>query len=63
MIYIHTFHSRFIPERVVEASQIFLRDTYVFPKLLGYDEYCRRDRWKDHQLRSQSISRVSAINP
>jgi hypothetical protein len=43
--YIHTYHSHFIPEGVAEASQIFLRDAHVLPKLLSYDEYCRRDRW------------------
>jgi hypothetical protein len=26
---IHTYHSRFIPEGVAEASQIFLRDAHV----------------------------------
>jgi hypothetical protein len=42
--YIHTNHSRFIPEGVAEASQILLRDAHVLPKLLGCVEYCRRDR-------------------
>jgi hypothetical protein len=41
--YIHTYHSRFIPEGVAEVSQIFLRD--VLPKLVSYEEHCRRDRW------------------
>jgi hypothetical protein len=31
--YIHTYHSRFIPEGVAEVSQIFLRDIHVLPKL------------------------------
>jgi hypothetical protein len=43
--YIHTYHSRFIPEEVAEVSQIFLRDTHVFPKLVSYEDHCRRDRW------------------
>jgi hypothetical protein len=43
--YIHTYHSRFIPEGVAEVTQIFLRDTYVLPKLVSYEEHCRRDRW------------------
>jgi hypothetical protein len=30
---IHTHHSRFIPEGVAEASQIFLRDAHILPKL------------------------------
>jgi hypothetical protein len=34
------------PERVVEASQIFLRDTHVLPRLLCYKEYRRRDWWQ-----------------
>jgi hypothetical protein len=41
-IHEYTYHLRFIPEGVAEASQIFLRD--VLPKLLNYDEYYRRDR-------------------
>jgi hypothetical protein len=43
--YIHTYHSRFIPEGVTGASRIFLSDVHVLPKLLSYEEYCRRDRW------------------
>jgi hypothetical protein len=34
---IHTYHSRFIPVGVTEASQIFLRDALVLPKLFSYD--------------------------
>jgi hypothetical protein len=41
----HTYHSRFFPEGVAEVSQIFLRDTHVLPKLVSYEEHCRRDRW------------------
>jgi hypothetical protein len=40
--YIHTHHSRFIPEGVAEVSQIFLRDTHVLPKLVSYEEHYRR---------------------
>jgi hypothetical protein len=29
--------------RVVEASQIFLRDAHVLPKLLSYEAYYTRD--------------------
>jgi hypothetical protein len=43
--YIHTYHSRFIPEGVAEVSQIFFRDTYVLPKLIIYEKHCRRGRW------------------
>jgi hypothetical protein len=42
--YIHTYHSRFIPEGVAEAYQIFLLNTHALPKILNYEEYCRRDR-------------------
>jgi hypothetical protein len=31
---IHTYHSRFIPEGIVKASQTFLRDTNILQKLL-----------------------------
>jgi hypothetical protein len=30
---LHTYHSRFIPEGVAEASQILRRDAHVLPKL------------------------------
>jgi hypothetical protein len=43
LTYIHTYHSRFIPEGVAEVSQIFLRDTHVLPKLVSYEEHCRRN--------------------
>jgi hypothetical protein len=58
---IHTYHSRFIPEGVADVSQIFLRDTHVSPKLVTYEEHCRRD--KPIAVLLQSISGVSAINP
>jgi hypothetical protein len=35
--YIHTYHSRFIPEGVAEASQIFLLDAHVLPKFLAFN--------------------------
>jgi hypothetical protein len=35
--YIHTYHSRFIPEAVAEVSQIFLRDTHILPKYVSYE--------------------------
>jgi hypothetical protein len=60
--YIHTYHSRFIPEGVAEVSQIFLRDTHVLPKLASYEEHCRRDRWQTHRL-LLAVSGVIAINP
>jgi hypothetical protein len=34
--YIHTYHSRFIPEGVAEASQIFLRHAHVIPIIYYY---------------------------
>jgi hypothetical protein len=39
------YHSPFIPEGVAEVSQTLLRDTHVLPKLVSYEEHCRRDRW------------------
>jgi hypothetical protein len=33
--HIHTYHPRFIPKGVAEASQIFLRDAHVLPNRLG----------------------------
>jgi hypothetical protein len=41
--FLHTYHSRFIPEGVAEVSQIFLRDTHVLPKLVSYEEYNTND--------------------
>jgi hypothetical protein len=41
----HKYHSYLIPEGVAEPCQIFLRDAHVLPKLLVYEEQCRRDRW------------------
>jgi hypothetical protein len=43
--YINIYHSRFIPGGVAGGSQMFLRDTHVLPKLVSYEEHCRRDRW------------------
>jgi hypothetical protein len=42
---ISTLYSHFILEGVAEVTQIFLRDTHVLPKLVSYEEHCRRDRW------------------
>jgi hypothetical protein len=39
-----TYHSRFIPKGEAEASQMFLRDAHVLPKLFIYEEYCERVR-------------------
>jgi hypothetical protein len=69
-----TYHVRFIPEGVVEAS-IFFRDAHVLSKLFSYEKYCGRNEnvWeigiaevaggKPIAVRPQSISDVSAINP
>jgi hypothetical protein len=35
---IHTYHSLFIPKRIAESWQIFLRDGHVLPKCLSYEE-------------------------
>jgi hypothetical protein len=57
----HTYHSRFIPERVAEASQLFLRDTHVLPKIATRNT---ADVTGDKPIviLFQSISGVSAIN-
>jgi hypothetical protein len=47
---LHIYHSRFILEGVAEVSQIFLRDTHVLPKLVSYEEHCRRDKLICHSL-------------
>jgi hypothetical protein len=41
----HTYHARFIPEGVAEASQILLREVHVVPKLFSYEKYCTHDKW------------------
>jgi hypothetical protein len=58
-----TYHSRFIPERVAEASQIFLRYTHVLPKLLSNEDTADVTGGKPIAVWSQSISGVSAIKP
>jgi hypothetical protein len=60
--YLHTYHSRFIPEGVAEVFQIFLRDIHVLPKLVSYEEYCSVTGDKPIAVSLQSISGVSAIN-
>jgi hypothetical protein len=54
--YIHTYHSRFIPEGVAEVTQILLRDTHVLPKLVSFQPI-----GKPIAVLMQSISGVSAI--
>jgi hypothetical protein len=43
-LYIHTYHSHFIYECVAQASRMFQPDVHVLPKLLSYEEYCRREK-------------------
>jgi hypothetical protein len=38
-LYVHTYHSRFIPEGIADASQILLRDAHVLPKLFSYEKF------------------------
>jgi hypothetical protein len=59
----YTYHSRFIPEEVAEASQIFLRDTHVLPKLVSLRNTADVTGGKPIAVLLQSISGVSAINP
>jgi hypothetical protein len=49
------YHSRFILEGVAEASPTFLRDAQVLPKLLNYEEYCRRNSATE-ELDSPTVS-------
>jgi hypothetical protein len=37
IIQIHTYHLRFIPEGIAEASEILLRDGHVLAKLVSYE--------------------------
>jgi hypothetical protein len=60
-IYIHTYRSRFIPERVAEASQIFLRD--ALQNYLAMRNTADVTGGKPIAVSSQSISGVSAVNP
>jgi hypothetical protein len=56
-----SYHSRFIPEGVAEASKIFLRD--VLPKLLAMWNTADVTDGKPIAVLLQSLSGVSAINP
>jgi hypothetical protein len=40
-LHIHIYHARCIPKGVAEASQIFLQDVHVLPKLLRYEVFSR----------------------
>jgi hypothetical protein len=61
-VYIHKYHSRFIPQGIAEASQMFLRDVYILLKLLLRNT-ADVTSGKLIAVWSQSISGVSAINP
>jgi hypothetical protein len=61
--YIHTYHSRFIPEGVAEVSQIFHRDTHVLPTLVAMRNIADVTRGKPIAVFLQSVSGVSAVNP
>jgi hypothetical protein len=56
--YIHTCYSRFIPEGVAEASQIFLRDTHI-TKL---SEIVQSWQVVSPSSSDRSLSGVSAVN-
>jgi hypothetical protein len=58
--YIHTYHSRFIPEGVAEVSQIFLQDDQNY---LAMSNTADVTGGKPIAVWSQSISGVSAIIP
>jgi lipid-A-disaccharide synthase-like uncharacterized protein len=58
--YLHTYNSRFIPDGVAEASQIFVQTRFTL-KFLSYEKHCRRG--KPIAVWSQLILGVSAICP
>jgi hypothetical protein len=69
---LHTYHSRFIPVRVAEASQIFLRDAHVYHVYQDYLAISDRHAHvhaadvtsaKPITVLSQSISGANAIYP
>jgi hypothetical protein len=62
---LHTYIPlRLYPRNRAEASQIFIRDAHVLPKLLSYDEYCADViGGKPIAVWLQPISGVSAVNP
>jgi hypothetical protein len=62
VVYLHTYHSRFIPKGVAEISQIFLRDTHVLPKL-AMRNTADVTGGKPIAVLLQSISGVCAITP
>jgi hypothetical protein len=51
------------PERVAEASQIFLRDAHILRKCLAMWNSADMTGGKPIAVRSQSISGVNAVNP
>jgi hypothetical protein len=63
--YIHTYHSRFIPEGVADCtSQIFFRDNHVLPKwLFAMRNAADVTGGKSIAVWSQYISSVKAVNP
>jgi hypothetical protein len=55
--WIHTYHSRFIPEGVAEASRIFLPNAHVLPKLLAMTNTADVTGGKPIAVSSQSYLR------
>jgi hypothetical protein len=62
-MYIHTYHSRFIPKGAAEASQILHRDAHVLPQSPSYEVTAEVTGGKSIAVQSQSISGLSATNP
>jgi hypothetical protein len=60
---VHTYHSRLIPVRVAEASQIFSQDAHVLQNYLSMRNTADVTVGKPIAVRSQSVSGVSAITP
>jgi hypothetical protein len=61
--FIHTYHSRLIPEGVAEASQKFLRDTHALPKWLSMRDTAGMTGGKPIAVWLQSILDRDAVNP
>jgi hypothetical protein len=62
ILYTHTYHHALSPKEVAEASQIFLQDTLVLPKLVMRNT-ADVIGGMPVAVFLQSISGVSAINP
>jgi hypothetical protein len=63
ILYIHTYHSRFIPKRVTKSNEILLRYTTFYQNDLAMMNTADTIGDKPSATCSQSISDVSAVGP